>query len=134
MVKVTYKGQNYILFGKTRIANGVNEISDEEFYRLMKTPTFASRVNSKILQVPKDFPLEKPSKKRIEKEVINDIEHNNTESNDDKNNPQESLSTKELLKEISQSKDGIYLKNLVDHDSRVKIREAARKKLESLNS
>lgn len=133
MVKITYKGQNYILFGKHRIGNGVTEIPDEEFYRLMKTPTFSARVRSNVFQVPKGFPLEHPlslkkTKEKVEVHEVSDHEDHDEDHSSDHH------SVKELLKKIHSSKDTEFLRGIVQNDSRVKVLEAARKKLESLHS
>lgn len=61
MVQVLYRGQNYVLINGYKIINGANEIKDDDFWRMMKSPTFAFRVKEKIFEIPKDFPLEKPS-------------------------------------------------------------------------
>ena len=65
MVQIRYKGQNYLIVGKYRFNNGYTEVKDDDFYEMMKSPTFAYRVNQRILEVPKDFPLEKPQAPEI---------------------------------------------------------------------
>lgn len=134
MVNLIYRGQNYVLIGKYKIVNGNNEIPDDDFYKLMKSPLFASRVNKKIFQVPKDFPLEKPEiekKKEPRKEKEPEVEDDH-EDDHEENNSFDRLSAKQTLKLIQKSEDIDYLKELIDSDDRTKVKEAAQKKIDSL--
>lgn len=117
MVQVRYKGQNVLYIGGYALKAGLNEIQDEDFYRFMKSKTFKYRVESKILEVPADFPLEKPVKSSSQAEV---------------EKPEEKLSVKEVLLMIEKSDDADYLQGLIDNDSRVKVVEEAKKKLKTL--
>lgn len=136
MVNLIYRGQNYVLIGKYKIVNGNNEIQDDDFYKLMKSPIFALRVNQKIFEVPKDFPLERPvveTKKETKKESENKEDQNEDHDEDhDENNSPDRLSAKQTLKLIQKSDDANFLKELIDSDDRSKIKEAAQKKLDSL--
>jgi hypothetical protein len=134
MVQVKYKGQNYVLFGRTRIVNGVNEIPDDEFYRLMKTPLFRSRIESGVFQVPQGTPLEKPkAAKKADVKPVDDENHDD-EGHEDEELKEGRLSVKKTLKLISSSDDSEYLQNLIDTDDRQKVKDTAQKRLDSLNS
>lgn len=90
MVQIRYKGQNYLVFGKYRFNNGYTEVKDEDFYELMKSITFAYRVNEKILEVPKDFPLEKvdlvqESRKEKDKKELHVDNASDSKESDNKN-------------------------------------------------
>jgi len=74
MIELRYKGQNYIMFGKIKIRNGVNSIPEDEFYRLMKTPLFKHRIDSGVFTVPQGTPLEKPKDKKMEKTTEKTVE------------------------------------------------------------
>lgn len=66
MVDVRYKGQNYIMFGKIKISNGVNSIAEDDFYRLMRTPLFKYRIEKGVFSVPLGTLLEKPKVNKME--------------------------------------------------------------------
>lgn len=132
MVQLKYKGQNYVVFGRTRINTGMNEIPDAEFYRLMKSPLFSSRVQSGVFQVPEGFPLEQPKPaKKVEKEASKDEGHEDDEQEEEGS---DRLSVKQTLKVIRDSEDADYLQGLIDKDDRQKVKDAAQKRLESLDS
>lgn len=140
MVLVKYKGQNYLLFGRFKIVNGFNEIPDEEFYKLMKQPTFAHRISSGALSVPNGFPLEEP-KRADKKPAVKDEskgEHEDEKDAEDHEEEEEStndrLSIKKTLKAIQKSEDADYLKDLLDTDDRQKVKDAAQKRLDDLES
>lgn len=126
MVLLKYKGQNYISFGNRKIVNGVNDIPDDEFYKLMKFPTFKSRVLSNKFTVPFGFPLDAPKKDVVIEEKIKD-----TEDEEETNN--ERFSVKQMIKNIHHSDDIEYLNSLIHTDDRQKVKEAAQKKLDSLD-
>jgi hypothetical protein len=137
MVQVKYKGSNYLLFGKNRIVNGINEIPDEEFYKLMKHPSFSSRITKGELGVPKDFPLEKPKAlaKEDSKQENKSSENEEVKGHDEEDHHEnDRLSVKQTLKLVQKSDDVEYLQNLIDSDSREKVKEAAQKRLEDLES
>lgn len=144
MVQLKYKGQNYILFGKRRIANGVNEIPEEEFYKLMKSPSFSQRVKQRVFEVPKDFPLEKPvasdkqaeakaSSKDLKSSHVKPASSKALEQEDEEEQKHEGkLGVKETLKLIQKSDNKEFLKEILESDEREKVQEAAQKKLQSL--
>jgi alpha-galactosidase/6-phospho-beta-glucosidase family protein len=141
MVKVRYKGVNHLLFGKTRINKGENEIPDEEFYKLMKHPSFSARMKTGVLSAPKDFPLEKTrSSKKWETKSPNKEESSQEkqelteESADSDHLEQDQVSERKLLKNIHKSEDLEYLKNVAENDDREKVKEAAEKRIEALQA
>lgn len=138
MVNVIYRGQNYLLFGRTRIVNGNNEIPEEEFYKLMKYPTFALRISNRQLQVPEDFPLEPPKSPKKDNKVESkqkSEEQEETEDHEgDDEHSQDRLSVKQTLKNIQKSDDAEYLKGLIESDDRQKVKDAAQKRLDALES
>jgi len=69
MVQVLSKNSSYLIIGKYRFNMGYTEVPDEDFYELMKSPTFAYRIKQGILSVPKGFPLEKPEAPKEDLEV-----------------------------------------------------------------
>lgn len=129
MVALKYKGQNYVVFGRTRISAGMNEIPDDEFYRLMKSPLFKARVTSGVFTVPEGFPLEQPK-------VAKKVQPKEEDHEDDEHEEEEGdrLSIKKTLKLIRDSEDLDYLNGLLDKDDRQKVKDAAQKRLESLDS
>lgn len=131
MVAVKYKGQNYLLFGSTKIVNGFNDIADQEFYKLMKYPTFSNRISSGILSVPNGFPLEDPKLAEKNKQV-----KENPKEETEKEEETESglLSVKQTLKNIQKSDDLDFLKGVLKTDEREKVKEAATKRLDALDS
>lgn len=133
MVALKYKGQNYVVFGRTRINTGMNEIPDDEFYRLMKSPLFKARVTSGMFQVPEGFPLEQPKvAKKLEKAAPKEEGHEDDEHEEEEVGDR--LSVKQTLKNIRDSDDSDYLQSLIEKDDRHKVKEAAQKRLESLDS
>lgn len=85
MINVTYKGQNYVMFGKIKIKNGVNPILEDEFYRLMRNPLFKYRIENGIFTVPANTPLErkkmeKTTEKTVEKEVETEVQKTDDQS------------------------------------------------------
>jgi len=138
MVNVIYRGQNYLMFGRIKIVNGNNEIAEDEFYKLMKYPTFAFRISNGTLQVPKDFPLEQPKPlKKADKSVSKDKSENIEDAEDnegDEEQYQDRLSIKQSLKSIQKSEDIDYLKDLIETDDRQKVKDAAQKRLDTLES
>lgn len=66
MINLTYKGQNYIIFGNIKIRNGVNSIPEEDFYRLMKDQFFRARLEKGIFTVPQGTKLEPTKTKKAE--------------------------------------------------------------------
>jgi hypothetical protein len=123
MVAIRYKGQNYLVFGKYRIANGYTEIPDADFYQLMKSPTFAYRVNQRILEVPKDFPIEKPKEDSKNKAIDNEEVDAN-----------EKLTAKQLIQDIGKSEDLNYLNNLIKTDARKTVKDEAQSRIDTLNA
>lgn len=131
MVQLKYKGQNYVVFGRTRINTGMNEIPDDEFYRLMKTPLFKARVTSGVFTVPEDFPLEQP---KVAKKQAAKVEAHEDEDHEEEEEGGDQLSIKKTLKLIKESDDSDYLNSLIEKDDRQKVKDAAQKRLESLDS
>lgn len=130
MVEVRYKGTNYIQFGERKIVNGVNEIPEDEFYKLMDHPSFAERVKGKIFLVPAGHPLERP-KEKVEPVKV---ELDSDSHEDDEAGSSERLSVRQLLREIPKSDDLVYLQDLVNNDGRDRVKEAAVKRLEALEA
>lgn len=125
MVAIKYKGQSYISFGgKTKIVAGMNEISDDLFYDLMKQKLFAARVNSGVFEVPKGFPLERPTKK------MEQVENKSPDSKETEIEEKQSL--KQALRTISISEDKDFLENLLLVDNREKIQDAAKSRIDAL--
>jgi hypothetical protein len=122
MVAIRYKGQNYLVFGKFRIANGYTEIPDADFYKLMKFPTFAYRVNQRILEVPAGFPIDKPADEKKDKSVEEDADSS------------DKLTAKQLIQDIGKSNDLDFLNNLIKNDARKTVKDEAQARIDSLNS
>lgn len=136
MVQVKYKGQNYIMFGTRKIVNGQNDIPDEEFYKLMNHPSFASRISSKVFEVPSGFSLVNPNiTKKVAKDKTSE-DHNDSHDleDDEEEKTGDRLSIKQTLKIIQKSDDFEYLKGLLDSDDRQKVKDAAQKRLDYLQS
>lgn len=124
MVLAKYNKTNPLILCGYRLQYGMNDIKDEAFWEMMKSKTFAFRVKTRIIEVPKDFPLEKPRPQKTQPE------QNQVESKEEEfpNLPSE----KGLLKAIQTSKDLVFLQGLLDTDPREKIKEAAFNRLEKL--
>lgn len=119
MVQIRYKGQNYLIVGKYRFNNGYTEVKDEDFYEMMKSPTFAYRVNQRILEVPKGFPIEKPEAESVKKsKEIKDS--SDSKATSDKEVAKDS--TKDAAKAgsnvASTAKDALAQENAVAADSK----------------
>lgn len=138
MVLLTYKGQNNVYFGSRKIVPGINDIPDDEFYKLMKYPTFKSRVESSKFSVPASFPLELPKNVEKDSKVKSSQDELDTKDADDHEDEEEAtsgrLNVKQTLKNIQKSEDLEYLKDLVETDDRQKVKDAAQKKLDALES
>lgn len=134
MVQLRYKGQNTLFVGGYALKAGLNEMKDEDFYKLMRTSkTFKFRVDSKILEVPAGFPLEKPVKEKpVSPSEPSDSQTDDADDKDDEH--VDRLSVKATLKLIDKSDDEAYLQDLIDNDGRSKVVEEAKKKLKALKS
>lgn len=128
MVQVIYKGSAMMQVNGYKIVKGYNEIKDDDFYNMMKMESFRSRIYKKILEVPKDFPLDKPAPKKADSPDSSAQKADESED-DEKTN---SLSVKATLKLIEKSEDKDFLQSLIDTDGRSKVVEQAKKKLENL--
>lgn len=135
MVQVKYKGQNFLVFGKTKIVNGVNEIPDDQFYELMIYKTFASRVVSGVLGVPQGFSIHKKEKKIDQKSEI-EIESKDQKPSDDETSDVDSsldeLSFRDAIEFINEVDDIEYIKNIIDNETRKKVKTAAENRLDEL--
>ncbi len=130
MVQLKYKGLSTLYVGGYAIKAGLTEMKDEDFYKLMQTKTFRFRVEQKILEVPPGFPLEKPS---VFKEPVAPSESSASKPDESEDDDQaDRQSVKATLKLIEKSNDPAYLQGLIDKDSRPKIVEEAKKKLQTL--
>ena len=131
MVAVKYNGTNFVMVGDYKIVKGINEIKDEDFYRLMKIKSFAARVNQRIFEVPYGFPLTKPVQPKKESASLE-----TPDSGDQADDAQSEgrLSVKASLKAINASEDLDFLKKIVDTDDREKVTEAAQARIDSLNA
>lgn len=132
MVQLKYKGLNTLYVGGYTIKAGFNDMKDEDFYKLMQTKTFKFRVEQGILEVPQGFPLEKPSvyKKPAAPSESSGQKPDDPEEKDDEQADRPSV--KATLKLIEKSDDPEYLQGLIDKDSRSKVVEEAKKKLQTL--
>jgi len=153
MVMLKYKGSNPVVFPSYRIKTGSNDIKDEDFWNLMKSKSFANRVNQKIFEVPHDFPLEMPKDYKSEKvlksekmaqdkaitkhekkakdEPLHDLDF----SKDDQGNLSiDHPSMKEILKSIEESKDVDHLNSIYENDHREKVKDACYKRMKFLKS
>lgn len=131
---VRYTGNNILFIDGYKIKAGMNEIKDEDFYKLMKSKTFKYRVEKKIIEVPASFPLEKPATPK-KPEAPKDSSSDNVDESDKDEGDADSgnfLSVKALLKLIDKSEDKEYLQGLIEKETRAKVVEAAQKKLDSL--
>ncbi len=127
MVMVSYKGPNPLLINGYKFAPGKSiEVKDEDFWKMMLSKTFAFRVKEKMIQVPKDFPLEKPKPVKSETEVAKEKE-------EEAKSP-DLPSLKGILRAIEESEDVEFLNGLADSDPRDKVKEAVAKKLEKLQA
>lgn len=122
MVKVTYKGNSTIVFGKYRISNGETEIPDEEFYQLMKHPSFSKRINNGKFSVPKDFSLPKTKKEEPIQEDLEDHEEGSTDQ----------LSVKETVKLVKECEDIEFLNDILKNDSRKTVINAVKDRIKEL--
>ena len=99
------------------------EILDEDFYRLMVSKPFAYRVNNNILVVPRDFPIVRPLQL---KEVQEKAEH---EKEEETSLSQNVASLKSTLRLIQETKDEEFLNQVLESDSRDRVKEAVKKRL-----
>jgi len=129
MVLLTYKGQNFIYFGTIKIVPGINDISDDEFHKLMKFPTFKSRVESKKFSVPNSFNIEAYQKAQVQNN-INET-YNNEEEEDKKS---DKMSVKQTIKNIQKIDDLDYLNSLLESDDREKVQESIFERIDVLES
>lgn len=137
MVQLRYKGQNFILVGGYKISTGYTEIKDEDFYRLMNSPTFAHRVELGVFQVPVDFPLKKLDESVSEanevlKLIISEAEKpTDKDDEDDLETDATYLKKKDALAKIETSSDLEELVKLVSHKSKP-VSDAAKAKIDYL--
>lgn len=135
MVQVKYKGQNFLVFGNTKIVNGINEIPDDQFYELMVYKTFASRVVSGVLGVPQGFSIHKKQKKIDQKSKIEGESEDKTKSDDETSDLVSSLddlSFRDAIEFINLTDDIDYIKNVIDNETRKKVKLAAENRLDEL--
>ena len=129
MVMLKYHGLNtFSIGGYQKIASykflpkKCLEMLDEDFYRLMQVKGFAYRVKNKIIEVPKDFHLEK------EVESIDEKEKTQDEIKEESAIP----SLKEVLRAIEQTDDIQLLYDTLEHDKRTKVYDACIKRIQAL--
>ena len=122
MVKVNYKGNVPLLFGKYRIIKGETEIPDEEFYQFMKHPSFYKRINNGKFSVPKDFSLSKAKKEDRIQEDAEDHEEGSTDQ----------LSVKETVKLVKECEDLEFLNDILKNDSRKTVANAVKDRIKEL--
>lgn len=123
MVQLRYKGQNTLFIGGYKIVAGLNDIKDEDFYRLMASKTFRLRVESRILEVPKGFAVHRSSKVTLPEDKADEIESSAGEDRQ---------SVRSVLKTIESSEDEEFLKKIAETDGRNKIMENAKKRLQAI--
>lgn len=138
MITITYKGSNYLTFGKKRIGPGATELTEDEFYKLMAHPSFKKRVEMGMIVVPPGIPLEKPKQAKKanakEEKPSEKVEEQEEGQDEEEVHGTDRLSSKQTLKNIAKSEDIDYLQDLVDNDDREKVKEAAKKRLEALDA
>ena len=122
MVKLSYKGNRTIVFGKYRISKGETEIPDEEFYQFMKHPGFSTRINNGKFSIPKDFSLEKGKKEDPIHEESEDHEEGSTDQ----------LSVKETVKLVKECEDLEFLNDILKNDSRKTVVNAVKDRIKEL--
>lgn len=132
MVQLKYKGQNTLYVGGYALKAGYNEMKDEDFYRLMKSKTFKVRVETKVLEVPAGFPIEKPVKNKPAPTPVSSEKKAEEAEEKVEEEQAEHISVKATLKLIEKSDDADYLQSLIDKDTRPKVVEEAKKKLNAL--
>lgn len=137
MIKVKYIGTNlYTIGGYNKIGsykfeqNKETEVKDEDLWSLMLCEPFAYRVHNNILQVPRDFPLQKPKAIEAPKEK----EEEKHEEKEEDSLPHENLlPLRTVLKTIEESEDKKYLLEIYDMDTREKVKLAVMNRLEKLD-
>jgi len=132
MVQVKYKGQNFLVFGKTKIVNGFNEILDDQFYELMIYKTFSSRVVSGVLGVPQDFSIYKKEKKVNQKSNIENVSEDKKIL--DSISALDELSFRDAIEFINLTDNIEYLKSIIENETRKKVLLAAENRLNDLNN
>lgn len=125
-MKIKYKGKNFLYVGGYKIKSGWNELSDDDFYLLMKTKLFKFRVDQNILEVEPGFPIDALKTEKVADMFYEDVLSENLQ--DEKN----ILSVKAVLKTIAKSESLEFLQNILDTDTRSKIQEEAKNKINSL--
>ena len=125
-MKIKYKGKNFLYVGGYKIKSGWNEMLDDDFYLLMKTKLFKFRVDQNILEVQAGFPKDFLKTEKAADMFYEDVLSENLQ--DEKN----ILSVKAVLKTIAKSESVEFLQNILDTDTRSKIQEEAKNKLNSL--
>lgn len=125
-MKIKYKGKNFLYVGGYKIKSGWNEMLDDDFYLLMKTKLFKFRVDQNILEVEAGFPMDALKTEKAADMFYEDVLSENLQ--DEKN----ILSVKAVLKTIAKSESLEFLQNILDTDTRSKIQEEAKNKINSI--
>lgn len=139
MVQIKYKGLKTIYVGGYAFRAGFTNVKDEDFWNLMRTKLFKFRVEKKIFEVPKGFPLEKPSPQNLEKKIeSSEVKPDDSISSFSKESEiftcgtKEKMSVKDTVNLIDNSFDEIYIKSILEKDSRKRVVEEAKRKLATL--
>lgn len=136
MVNVVYNGLSQICIEGFKLSKGDNFVPEMVFRKMLRYPTFQSRVTAGVFKIPAEFLLEGERKSEIknataiiEKSSEIHVEEINIEIIDDESK----LSARKVLKLIEASGDKEFLSKIISSEKREKLVEAATQRLKFIS-